>query len=176
MKRYAQSIARQGKAIALAVAVSAATLVTLPAPHAQADELAELKKTFAIQYQYGKFKEILMTLHKMEATAKAAFGEGHERHIRVMDRLANQYKIIGRKEISEKFLKGAIALADAKHGKESKIALIPRHSLGVLYVGQDRKDDAKKMFQEALAISEKVFGADDMETIVMKNNLAMISK
>ncbi len=167
MRRYV-------KPIALAVALSAASLMSMP--QAQADELATLKEKFAIQYQYGKFKDILTTLHTMEATAKAKFGEGHERHIRILDRLANQYKIIGRKKISEKFLMQAISLADSKHGKDSKLALIPRHSLGVLYVGQARKDDAKKMFEAAVAIATKVHGADDMETIAMKNNLAMVSK
>lgn len=174
MKRYAKSFARHGKAIALAVAVSAATLVSTP--QAQADEIEKLKQDFSMYYQLGKFKDILVTGHKMEAIVKAKLGEGHERHIKILDRLANQYKVIGRKEVAEKFLMQAIALADAKHGKDSKLALIPRHSLGVMYVGQDRKADAKKQFEEAVAIAEKVYGADDMETVVMKNNLAMISK
>ncbi len=168
-------IPKTGKAIALAVAVTAACSFASPSV-TQAGEIEDLRHQFSQQFQFGKFKETFATLGKMEALVRAENGAGHERHIRILDRMANQFLIIGRKKNAEGLLLKALALAEAKHGKESKPALQTRSSLGVLYVGQNRKDEAKKQFEAASAIAEKVYGPDDMETVIMKNNLTILSK
>ncbi|MGH1350901.1 MAG: tetratricopeptide repeat protein [Methyloligellaceae bacterium] len=168
-------IVKTGKALALAIAITAIGSFSLPSS-SQAGEIEDLRDQFGKQYERGQFKEIFATLGKMEALVKAKHGEGSERHVKVLDRLANQFKVIGRKKNAEGVLLKAIALAEGKLGKDSKSVLQSRSSLGILYVGQNRIDEAKKQFELASAIAEKVYGPDDMETKIMKNNLKLLSK
>ena len=150
------------------------TALILSAPAAQADELEGLKQKFSNYYEVGDFKNIFKTGHTIEAIAKAKLGEGHVRHIKALDRLANSYKIIGMKKKAEELLMKALTAAETKHGKESRPVLETHASLGFLYVGQNRLEDAKKQFMTASAISEKLNGADHLETKVMKSNLARV--
>ncbi len=161
------------KSLMRTLAISA-TAVMMSAPVAQADELEGLKQKFSHYYEIGDFKNIFKTGHTIEAVAKAKLGEGHVRHIKALDRLANSYKIIGMKKKAEELLMKALTTAEAKHGKESRPVLETRASLGFLYVGQNRKEDAQKQFMAAVAISEKINGADHLETKVMKNNLSRV--
>ncbi len=168
-------IVKTGKALALAVALTAISSFSIPSS-SQAGEIEDLKQAFSAQYQKGQFKKIFGTLMKMEALVKAKHGEGSERHIKVLDRMANQFKIIGRKKNAEGVLLKALALAEGKIGKDSKPVLQTRSSLGILYVGQNKMDEAKKQFEMASAIAEKVYGPDDLETRIIKNNFKLLSK
>lgn len=160
------------KSLMRTLALSTALIISAPA--AQADELEGLKKQFSNYYEIGDFKNIFKTGHTIEAIAKAKLGDGHVRHIKALDRLANSYKIIGMKKKAEELLMVALAAAEAKHGKESRPALETRASLGFLFAGQNRLEDAKKQFVAAIAISEKINGADHLETRVMRNNLSRV--
>ncbi len=173
MKHLTKAIAKGGKNIAFAIALSTAAIALTPTS-SFADELEATKLSFSKSYQYGHFKKIFMFGHKYEALTKAKLGEGHERHIKSLDRLANSYRIIGRNKNAEGLLLKALALAEAKHGKDSKPVLETRSSLGFIYVTQNRKDEAIAQFKAASEISEKVYGAGHLETEIMKSNLALL--
>lgn len=173
MRKRLQTLTRiTGK---LAIALSTAVIILTPAI-TQADELQELRERFVKLTQSSDFATVFKVGHKLVAMTEAKLGAGHVRHIRHIDRLANEYMYIGMKDKTEALLKKAISLAESKQGKNSVSALESRANLGILYIGLNRLIEAKEQFETAAAISEKVYGADHLETRIMKSNLAWINK
>lgn len=172
MKKLLQTLAvKAGK---LSIALSTAAIILSPTM-TQADELQELRERFVKLTQTSDFATVFKVGHKLVAMTEAQLGAGHIRHIRHLDRLANEYMYIGMKDKTEALLKKAIALAEAKQGKASVSTLESRANLGILYIGLHKLKEAKEQFEAAAAISEKIYGADHLETRIMKSNLSWIN-
>ncbi len=163
------------KTLLKTIAISA-TAITLLANTAKADEIEPLQKEFARYYELGQFKKMFQTGHKLEKIIEAKLGAGHIKHIKALDRLANTYLMIGRKQISEKLLMKALKLSIEKHGEVSQTVLHTRASLGFIYMRQNRPGDAEKQFAKAIELSEKLNGPDHVETEVMRNNHAWLKQ
>lgn len=141
-----------------------------------AEEVSTLKKEYIVLHQKGNSKTLIKAGEKILGAIKNKFGEGHIRHIKMLDRLAYVYMKNGKNKRSEELLLTALKLSETKHGKDSVPALESHSSLAFLYKRQNRKAEALKHLAAAVKASEKVRGQDHLETIVMKNNLAWMQK
>lgn len=141
-----------------------------------AEEVSVLKKEYIVLHQRGNSKTLINAGEKIVEAMKVQFGEGHVRHIKMLDRLAYVYMKNGKNKRSEELLLTALKLAETKHGKESVPALETHSSLAFLYKRQNKRDEALRHLEAAVQALEKVRGEDHLETRVMKNNLAWMQK
>ncbi|KAI9783465.1 MAG: hypothetical protein M1816_001347 [Peltula sp. TS41687] len=84
---------------------------------------------------------------------------------------------------SQWILTGKVSTDDRRDNMPSRISaeagyteviLDAIHRLGMLYAQQDKLDEAEKMYQRALAGSEKALGAEHTSTLVTVNNLGIL--
>jgi tetratricopeptide (TPR) repeat protein len=117
---------------------------------------AQLALVRTIQQKYGEAERLFM--RAIDVTGQRA--EAIEYH----DRLARTYQLAGRHRDAEQRARIGLELASRITGLENAGALPLRVSLGSALASQRRHAEADAVFQEALALAEKLYGTQHLFT------------
>lgn len=101
--------------------------------------------------------------------------ETKETAAQLRNNLAMSYKGMGKYALAEQHYLRALDTLEANHGRDSEAVATLFNNLGGLYYVAGFPDQAKDMFTDALAVREKVLGADHRDTAQSHSNLATAS-
>jgi len=139
--------------------------VSIAAPGQRADVTKEIRSRLSTAeqaFQSGRNQEA-RGLFEEAATGARSLGETNLLLARAIDRLADLDRIEGHAEQAEAGYLRSAAMWPTLLGAGQPRLATTLHNLGVVYLEQDRLDDAERVLGEALGIWDATLGVDSAE-------------
>ena len=155
---------------------AAAQSVSYEVSTPQLTELKVLTAKAMRLYRNGEIKAAVGAFESAAAKARQHFGAEHQKFAQSLNNLALIYDVFGALERSEKTYRQAITIVQAQTDAQPMQLVNLQNNLAAVVLQQCRVADAHALYKRALALSEKTAGPDNIDTSMVRENVARLDR